>query len=460
MPAKDLVLSDGWRGELPARFKVGHPTKVASLRLFTTANGFPVKLAWIRDAEGNNLPFMHRAGSLVVDLPREYARGEELTLSFSYDGLMIRSFVQASPQTSLSDESAAGAVVGIANYSLNDNDSWFPMNSGHSDFFTFDWKVTTPKPMVAVTSGTLLSMTEEGKFNVHVVRETTPVAFPAMVFGKFAIKENNPDYEKGEVKIRVYSHPGFEKDAQLMIDEAQGILAYYSALYGPYAFKELDLCQWPMGAGGAQAPAGLVRMMGEVYISKTDLMNLYGVSDPHIRDALLPHEIGHEWWGHIAGFSSYRDQWVSETFAEYSSALYLEERQKRRSGDPEDMSGYEASKEEWMSRRRAHLTHRTAPLWLGSRMSSSKRDYWQSTAYARGPLILDMLRNTYGKEAVVKFMYTYLNHIKTNRGGATVTGDIEQVLEAVIPDVDFEKFMTDYVYENTVIEGFESKQRK
>ena len=59
-----------------------------------------------------------------------------------------------------------------------------------------------------------------------------------------------------------------------------------------------------------------------------------------------------------------------------------------------------------------------------------------------------------------QFMYTYLNHIKTNRGGATVTGDIEQVLEAVIPDVDFEKFMADYVYENTVIEGFESKQRK
>jgi len=446
---------EGW-----GRFSVKHPVSVARLQLFTSANGYKVKVNWIRDEEGNNLTHMHKAGRLVVNLGKEYQPGEEIKLSFSYGGLMIRSFVQPSPQTSLSDESAAGAVVGIVNYSLNDNDSWFPMNSGHSDFFTFDWRVSTPKPMVAVTSGTLLSMTEEGKRNIHVVRETTPVSFPAMVFGKFVIKENNPDYEAGEIKIRVYNHPGFEKDAQLIIDEAQGIIAYYSSLFGDYAYKELDICQWPLRSGGAQAPAGLVRMTGETYISKTDLMNLYGTFDPHIRDALLPHEIGHEWWGHVAGFSSYRDQWVSETFAEYSSALYLEERQKRRSGDPEDMSGYEGSKEDWTVGRRAHLQHRTAPLWLGYRMNSSKRDYWQSTAYARGPLILDMLRRKYGREAVLKFMYTYLNHTKTNRKYQTVSGDIEAVLEAVIPEEDFEQFMKDYVYGNKVIEGWESKQKK
>jgi hypothetical protein len=443
-----------------ARFTVGHTTSVADLRLFSKANGYPVKLAWVRDDEGNDLPFMHKAGSMVVQLARTYNPGDELTLTFSYDGLMIAAFTQPAPQTSLTDEDAAGAVVGIANYSLNDNDDWYPKNRGHSDFYTFDWKVTTPKPMVAVTSGTLLSMTQEGKRNIHVIRETTPVAFPAMVFGKFVIRENDPDYDKGEIKIRVYNHPGFEKDAQLIIDEAQGILAYYSHLYGDYAYKELDICQWPLGSGGAQAPAGLIRMTGETYISKTDLVNLYGVADPHIRDALLPHEIGHEWWGHIAGFSSYRDQWVSETFAEYSSALYLEERQKRRSGDPDDLSGYEASKSEWMMRRRAHLTHRTAPLWLGARMNSAKRNYWQSSAYARGPLILDMLRHRHGKEAVLKFMYTYLNHIKTNRSGATVSGDIQRVLETVLPEVKFDQFMADYVYGNKVIEGFESKQRK
>lgn len=446
---------EGW-----GLFSVKHATRVASLELFSTANGHPVKVGSVRTESGEDLEFMHKTNRLVIKLDREYKPGEEVKIAFTYGGLMITSFVQPSPQTSLSDEAAAGAVVGIVNYSLNDNAPWYPMNSGHSDFYTFDWRVTTPKPMIAVTSGTLLSMTQEGKNNVHVVRETTPVSFPAMVFGKFVVRENNPDYEKGEIKIRVYNHPGFEKDAQLIIDEAQGIIAYYSSLFGDYAYKELDICQWPLRSGGAQAPAGLVRMTGETYISKTDLMNLYGNADPHIRDALLPHEIGHEWWGHVAGFSSYRDQWVSETFAEYSSALYLEERQKRRSGDPNDESGYEGSLEDWTIGRRAHLSHRTAPLWLGSRMSSSKRDYWQASAYARGPLILDMLRREYGREAVLKFMYTYLNHTKTNRRNQTVSGDIEAVLEAVIPDQDFEQFMKDYVFGNKVVEGWESKQRK
>jgi len=446
---------EGW-----GSFTVKHPDRVVRLRLFSTANGFPVKLGWVRDSEGKDLPFMHKAGRVVIDLGREYKPGEELKLAFSYDGLMITSFVQPSPQTSLSDEAAAGAVVGIVNYSLNDNDAWFPMNDGHADFYTFDWKISTPKPMVAATSGTLLSMSQEGKNNIHVVRETHPVSFPAMVFGKFIIKENNPDYEKGEIKIRMYNHPGFEKDAQSFIDESQGIIAYYSQMFGDYAYRELDICQWPLNSDGAQAPAGLVRMTGETYISKTDLMNIYGYPEPSWRDTVLPHEIGHEWWGHVAGFGSYRDQWVSETFAEYASALYLEERQKRRSGDPEDMSGYEASKDDWTFGRRAHLQHRTAPLWLGYRMSSSKRDYWQSSAYARGPLILDMLRKKYGREAIVKFMYTYLNHTKKNRNFQTVSEDIEAVLEAVIPDVDFEPFMNDYIYGNKVIEGYEDKQKK
>ena len=41
-----------------------------------------------------------------------------------------------------------------------------------------------------------------------------------------------------------------------------------------------------------------------------------------------------------------------------------------------------------------------------------------------------------------------------------MSGDIEAVLEAVIPDQDFEQFMKDYVFGNKVVEGWESKQRK
>lgn len=37
---------------------------------------------------------------------------------------------------------------------------------------------------------------------------------------------------------------------------------------------------------------------------------------------LIGHETAHQWWGNIVAWRSYRDQWLSEGFAEYSGILY------------------------------------------------------------------------------------------------------------------------------------------
>ena len=38
----------------------------------------------------------------------------------------------------------------------------------------------------------------------------------------------------------------------------------------------------------------------------------------------LAHETAHQWWGNIVAWRSYRDQWLSEGFAEYSGLLYID----------------------------------------------------------------------------------------------------------------------------------------
>src|SRR5438094_9417964 len=40
--------------------------------------------------------------------------------------------------------------------------------------------------------------------------------------------------------------------------------------------------------------------------------------------SVTSHEVAHQWWGHTLGFNSYRDQWMSEGFAEMSASLYLQ----------------------------------------------------------------------------------------------------------------------------------------
>ena len=40
---------------------------------------------------------------------------------------------------------------------------------------------------------------------------------------------------------------------------------------------------------------------------------------------VTPHEVSHQWWGHMVGWASYHDQWLSEGFADFSAGLFLQQ---------------------------------------------------------------------------------------------------------------------------------------
>lgn len=407
----------------------------------------PFVIHKLTDAEDRPLAYLHKGDNILIQFPRELQKGEKVQIRFAYQGNFIFTIKQPAASGSLSDTSQVDAV-NIISWEVPVGFPWYP--TADMDKYTFDWKLRVPKPMIAATSGMLLSMQEEGKYNVHVVKETVPVDLPCIVFGRFSVHENEPDYSKGEVKVRLYTHPGFDKEAQSYIDEAESILRFYSARFGPYPYKELDMAQMAIGLGYAQAPAGIIRVTGEVYVSKTDLVNLWGVSDPQLRDYFIPHEIGHEWWGHKASWGrSDREQWVSETFAEFSAALYIEEREQQKRKDPEYTKGYTERMGEWKSQRSGHKHTRTAPLWAGYRMGGEE---WQSSVYARGPLILDMLRTELGREAVVKAMFTFAE-LAAQQGGLALTEDWRTVLETVKPGMSFEAFLANFIKGNEPLPG-------
>lgn len=407
----------------------------------------PFQIQKFTDGDDRPVAYLHKGDEILIQLPKEMEAGESVKFKFAYQGNFIFTIKQPTPSGSLSDTSQVEAAS-IISWEVPVGFPWYPM--ADMDKYTFDWKLRLPKPMIAATSGMLLAMSDEGKFNVHTIKETVPVDLPCIVFGRFNVHENEPDYDKGEVKIRLYTHPGFDKEAQSYIDEAASVLAFYSARFGPYPYKELDMAQMAIGLGFAQAPAGIIRVTGEVYVSKTDLVNLWGVSDPQLRDYFIPHEIAHEWWGHKASWGrSDREQWVSETFAEFSAALYIEEREQQKRKDPAYLKGYTDRMSEWKTQRQGHKHTRTAPLWTGYRMGGSE---WQSSVYARGPLILDMLRNELGREAIVKAMYTFAE-LAAKQKGLALTEDWRTVLETVRPGMSFETFLASFIKGNEPLPG-------
>jgi len=108
----------------------------------------------------------------------------------------------------------------------------------------------------------------------------------------------------------------------------------------------------------------------------------------------IAHETAHQWWGGIVAWRSYRDQWLSEGFAEYSGILYTGTRDSKN------------SKEELLSDARDSLRQPpvtttglgkgrlvdVGPITFGHRLNTTKTfGAYQALIYSKGALVLRTL---------------------------------------------------------------------
>ena len=147
--------------------------------------------------------------------------------------------------------------------------------------------------------------------------------------------------------------------------------------------------------------------------------------------SVTSHEVAHQWWGHTVGFNSYRDQWMSEGFAEMSASLYLQLIEK----NPQKFIGFwndqrelllERDKEGWRA-------IDAGPVTMGYRMSNSRtgEDVTRRLIYPKGAYILHMIRmmmwdRRTGDE---NFKTTMHDFVQTYTNRAASTEDFKAMVE-------------------------------
>jgi aminopeptidase N len=142
------------------------------------------------------------------------------------------------------------------------------------------------------------------------------------------------------------------------------------------------------------------------------------------------HEVAHQWWGHTVGWASYHDQWLSEGFADFSAALFLE------ATDPKGNSGpqfWESERKQVLEKNEfGNRANDVGPVWMGQRLESAKAvGVYQSITYAKGAFILNMLRNLMqdrqsGDRPFIEMMHDY---VTTYRGKSASTEDFQRIAE-------------------------------
>lgn len=349
-------------------------------------------------------------GGLTVFLPNAVAAKEmfELELEFEGDFLRQSEFVQD------------------CSYPRS-NTSWYPRH-GYLDRATFDLKFTHPKKLKVATVGmreSEIPSPEDKDVVVTKYKMTQPVAFVTFALGPWQRHADTVKWDSGEKPIPLEfnsvpgSHLAIKED--FILAELNNSVRYFHALFGAYPYETYSATFHPYGFG-----QGFPSML---MIPPTDHANKYTYS-------FIAHETAHQWWGNIIAWRSYRDQWLSEGFAEYSGALYTAIRENPKASrslidrmrdslkePPGTMTGIGSGK-----------LNDVGPIILGHRLNTTKTfGAYQTLIYNKGALALRMMHFLFTDPSTGNgdpFFAMMKDFVEKHRNNSASTDDFRLVANA------------------------------
>lgn len=359
-------------------FEIFEPTRVLDLRLrshFVGPPDLPYHLKSVRVVDGVPLPFVHRKGHLLVQLPEQSAKGDRVSIEFRTEGDVLQR-------------------PGGDNFWTLGTGSWLPTTARTDmELFTYHAVVKVPKPFIAFSNGKTERRWEEGGLACAEFREKHPIFLPVILAGKYATYEQS--HEGLTVQVHSYAQKKLDRMKGL-VNNVFAIRELYGKLLGEYPYDELKIIEIN-SLGFGQAPPGIIFITREAFVSGFAARG-WSVGINH----RVAHELAHTWWGNVSPWASSQDYWLCESTAEYYAAVAMGLLWKDKEFDDQ--------LRDWRDETR--FLKDTASVMLAGQMSGG--EWWRdrrALLYAKGPLVLHALREEIGDQA----FFTAFKTLLTNR---------------------------------------------
>jgi hypothetical protein len=432
--------------------------------------------------DGAALPFIQEDKNedyqFSVILPKPLALGEKFTLTSTYGG------------------KEAVVNTGGDNFFPVAREDWYPNNAagGLGEYSSYDLTFRIPKGMRMIATGDLVKEGNEGGQNVSIWKSEGSQTVAGFNFGRFKVQEaklTKPEYmiqsaanEEPPDWVRSLkqvaegdtlsggisaSHMGEEVALGNMsttplikkaLAEGQLSVDLYSNYFGPSSFKRIAITQQTSCSFGQSWPELVYIPM--CYFFDTTTRHGLGMDwgDRGYWKIVTPHEVAHQWWGHTIGFNSYRDQWMSEGFAEMSASLYLQMIEK----NPQKFHAFWKDEHDLLLEKDAQGFRGidAGPLTMGYRLNNTRTGggVTRRLIYPKGAYVLHMLRmmmydrrtgDQNFKETMQDFVKTYSGRAATTEDFKAIvekhmTADMRAIAEGSIGDGKMDWFFDEYVY--------------
>lgn len=330
------------------------------------------------------------------------------------------------------------------------NASWFPSH-GYLDRATFDLTFVHPSGYRIAANGIRLeeAVSPDDKDSMvtrYVMNQ--PVSFVTFAMAPFKRFTASIKWENGDPPIPLeYNSLTFVPiSEEFILAELSNSIRFFHRLFGRYPYENYAATFHPFPFG--QGFPGMLMIPNFV------------LEDPF---AFIAHETSHQWWGNIVAWRSYRDQWLSEGFAEYCGVLYTSSRLNPKAAAHLVEKMRDLLRQPPKTRNGIGSGHvwELGPIVLGHRLNTHVGSgAYQSLVYSKGALVLRMLHflftdpETGSSDAFFKMMRDF---VERYRGKAASTEDFRIVSGAHfsrtpiarqlgLPNLDW--FFWQWVYES------------
>lgn len=403
----------------------------------------------------------------AVVFPEPLAKGAKVLLRLSYKGEKV-----------LRDG-------GDKNYYVGARVSWYPNLGVFSDRATYDLTYRFPSGNEIVSVGKRIDEKTEGTQTVSRWKTEHPVQVAGFNYGKF--KKTAKQDEHSSIDVEVYTNPGTpniireinaalsgtglgldvdytEEGVAVARDQGEGLgnintarlaeasladglnsARLFTAYFGPLPQTHVAITQQSDSFFGQSWPS-LIFMPYISFLDGTQRQRLGLVQAKDFVDQVGYHEFAHQWWGHLVGADTYRDQWLEEGFSEFSAALAVQH-----------TAGWNAYDKFWKERRKEILEktpgnsfapYEAGPITMGFRLSTARTPSAGRVMYPKGGYVLHMLRmmlhDPASKDPDARFIGMMKDYTKTHGGGNASTADFQKVVERHMGELDW--FFNQWVY--------------
>lgn len=259
--------------------------------------------------------------------------------------------------------------------------SWIPLQDTPQIRSSFEARIRTPKPLLAVMAAQMEADPERDGDYAFRMPQPIPSYLIALAVGDLR-------FQAMSARTAIYAEPSVVARAAREFEDTEAMMQRSEAIYGPYRWGRYDLLILPSSFpyGGMENPR-LTFATPTVIAGDKSLVSL------------VAHELAHSWSGNLVTNATWNDFWLNEGFTNHLTYRIMEEVFGEDRGAQERALGASDLKATL-----AGLTRDDDKTLLPDLTGRDPDDNVTDVPYERGALFLAYLEDRFGRETFDAFL--------------------------------------------------------